>query len=674
MGNVLSPDTKVLATSLMKLGVDAKMTSDIGEAFSNNNTKLFESLVGKLFADNNINVETKLKIKDLLKVSVSGVLSDNKLQMFTGDTMTSVAAVGAMFLVILALIFREGVPLSVPLFLLFGLGIACFGYMHVTAVIAKMKAVEEKIDASCPTSTSIAEVKDTETNSEGQYICGLLKKAGCDQLVSAQVFNNAKAMHAIRVLNVVTEYSSNMIIALQSTLKSGKDSDTFGLHSTKREARHEMTKMQESINKMNAAVKQTIDLHSRAAFCGSGMLDAIADLIQSIEFEKRSTPFQRPECFLRAHQLTIKKDMEIRLKQQMHEFTTLAKKALNNLATGGIEEFKHQEVFDQCSSLVQVYSWTRDIEDEQLKAVKEAARIRDEFDTQLCEYSTQRGKTEVEIDMISEKRTQKQFTFDLQMHEINSKITQQKKLLQGLGQGTIKMVGSPPCSDKQAVLRWDLWQQGRWNDLMEMGSYRSGSFSITIDANLTREQREGTDIMTNYIAQADALKTTHNEAMELLLKENDAKQKSLEKHKKAQKLAQTNCENSKAQAEPYWAVFKAKHPVQFSEITMVYNIKDCFLKAAQWMFRADVRCGALKSMVDKVEQQARSDSFNIDVTLATAKMIHQLLSDKNTSSIAFLTGLGEFSTKQELMPFIKAGNASDMKNELKAFEPAIEVD
>lgn len=143
--------------------------------------------------------------------------------------------------------------------------------------------------------------------------------------------------------------------------------------------------------------------------------------------------------------------------------------------------------------------------------------------------------------------------------------------------------------------------------------------------------------------------------------------------------ARVDCDKAKKDAEPHWAAFKAAHPVEYSEIKMVYDVKDYVLKVAQWMFRGDHRLSALKNMYGKLEKQAKDEDFNLEVSLATAKLIRQLLSDPNTSTIAMLTGLGERDLKTELMPSLKQavkGKTSRIElanNELNKFQ-AIEVD
>jgi len=233
--------------------------------------------------------------------------------------------------------------------------------------------------------------------------------------------------------------------------------------------------------------------------------------------------------------------------------------------------------------------------------------------------------------------------------------------------------------DENCKKYWRLWQEGKWAKIIEMGSYsysRGGRtiFSITVDSNLTPAQKEGADIMAKYVAEADKLKKDHLEAMQKLDEELGGQNAELVRSKSAEAQAQKDSDNAKGEAEPYWAMFKAAHPVEYADITIIYHVKDCILKVAQWMFRANVPTATLKSLVNKLEQHAKlSEGFSVDFALTLAKTIQNLLADTNTSTLAFVTSISERELKRVLRPKTKLSlTAAQM--ELKQFEDAIEVD
>lgn len=680
MGNLLSPNTKLMVDSLAKIeGIDISLMNQIEKAFADNNLKLLEQLFDKIMSDNNIGVENKLKIKELVKVHLNDVLSNNVLHFFSGDSLTSLLAMGAMFLVILAMIFREGVPLTIILLLLLGLVCMFAGFRFITSFVENMRVVERKIDASCP--TSITEVADTYNESESDFVRKLVKDAGCGLLVSKNVFKTAQTLHSLRCMNVIAEVCAETVAGVQCSLNAvGKrDSDRYGLHGTKAQAKNEMEKMENSVRKVNFQVKEHITAHCNAAFQGTKMLGDIEALTGSIQFTKQNMMFKRPTCLLTPGEVTRKANMETDIRAEMLKVGRNGKDAIRDMERRGIEEFDHQEIFDQCTVLVKVFGWTAETEDAQLAALQEAQHIRDVEDQRLCDAVSKLGHAEADLNKISNEMLLRRHTFETKMHELNAKITQQKLLLQALGQGTITMSGSPPCKDRQAVLRWNMWNEGKWSELLELGTYRSGSFSITVDSKLTRRQKEGVQNLENFIDQADKTNEQFLADMVSLEKTEASAKAALEKNKSHEQASRKDCELAKKAAEPHWAVFKARHPIEYSEIQMVYAVKDYILKVAQWMFRGDLRLTALKSMYTKLENQARDeDFFDVNISMITAETIRRLLSDPNTSTISMLACLGEGNLKRQLMPSIKQaikgknGRMETVNKELREFK-AIEV-
>merc|ERR1712066_754174 len=164
--------------------------------------------------------------------------------------------------------------------------------------------------------------------------------------------------------------------------------------------------------------------------------------------------------------------------------------------------------------------------------------------------------------------------------------------LQGLGNGTITMIGRPPSGDAIAQKLYNNWMAGRWKELY---SYRSGSFSIVIDFNLTPKQRDGKENLDRIVDEIDGLKRAHQQEMHSYDAEFSFLQASTQIKLDKEQEARAAVERAKAKNEKTWADFSMSNPVEYSQIQLLYQINDCILKVAEWSFRLNLGLGDIKA-------------------------------------------------------------------------------
>jgi hypothetical protein len=670
-------NAKAYVDSFAKLDLDTNVVTQIGEALSNNDMKLFESLCDQLLSNNTVSVENKLKIKELMKVTLDGAMSGNTLQMFTGDTMASYTALLAMFMIVLALVFRDGVPLSLIFSMLLGLLAAFLGLNYASTFAETLKKMRNRVDGKL--ATSLVSVADRKTDKGSEIMQQLLTSADCGELVSRDVQQCAKNINAIRCMHVVTEVCKDVCDAISGSLAKGTANESFGLNATKGEALAEVAKMEASIDQVFEAVNQQCEVQTMSARQGGKMLEELEAVVSSVEFDQKHQLFKRPTFLLTASEKERKNELEESLKKDVKEFCKKAKtgiQAMSDVDAGG--DFDHMAIHRQCSSMVKMLCFSPELKQSQMEAVQNAIEVREKLDDELVKHTINRGKEEKHVESILKQMRNSQATFELQLQEINAKISQQKLMLQGLGQGTLHMYGTPPADDPNAMKAWNMWQDGKWNELIQNGSYSvtRGNrviFSITVDSDLTPKQKQGAKLMDDYIKEADTLKDKHLATMTAHEQELSTHKALLDRHKTAEEAARQRSEEAKAAAEPSWHVFAAKHPIEFNNIQMLYNVKECIVKVAQWMFHASIPMATLKIMLNKLENHAKLESgFSPDFVLTTGKVLQAFLTENNKSPLAFVASVGERELKQIIKPRKK--NLCGAKDELTQFNEAIEVD
>merc|ERR1712232_395850 len=189
---------------------------------------------------------------------------------------------------------------------------------------------------------------------------------------------------------------------------------------------------------------------------------------------------------------------------------------------------------------------------------------------------------------------------------------------------------------------------GRWDQLHSYSS--GGTFSITIDSNLTVKQTDARNLMTTFVEEADQLKT---EQLDVMLK-MEQKLKELEEtlpfKKEAEMVAQRNVDDAKTKHEASWYKFAMQHPVEYSEIKLFYDVNTSVGKVAQWMFADDPKFAQLKMWMKKLEGLSKLTDFHPEILLPVIKQIEAQLTDQNKSSIALLKNLGSADLRRQMRP------------------------
>ena len=248
-----------------------------------------------------------------------------------------------------------------------------------------------------------------------------------------------------------------------------------------------------------------------------------------------------------------------------------------------------------------------------------------------------------------------QATYELELMEHNKRITTQRDILKGLGQGTIRMKGSP--NDTISRELWNLWEQGRWGELMKRGSYKStegfSTFSLTVDSNLTPAQKQGIANLEQYIREADTLKEAHLKIMQELDSDHNQLRDTMFIYEKDRVKAEQQLTDADSENEPNWELFASKYPVQYSEIKMLHTINKHVSKVAEWMFQVNTTTGPLKALVSKLESLTSRSECDPGEALVLVKNIQDILKRPTACPLAFLTAIGGRDLRRQMRPLIR---------------------
>merc|ERR1712190_555036 len=240
------------------------------------------------------------------------------------------------------------------------------------------------------------------------------------------------------------------------------------------------------------------------------------------------------------------------------------------------------------------------------------------------------------------------------MGELESVMQTQKQTLQKLGSGTITMTGRPPSGDSIAQKLYSDWMAGRWKDLHP---YRSGSFSIVVDSNLTPKQQEGSKNLERIVDQIDELKKKHQEDVQRLDKELSELKSCTKIMKDREDAANQALERAKAKDEKTWADFSMSNPAEYSQIQLLYQINECVLKVAEWSFKLNPGLPDIKALAKEL---ARADDFHPEVLQVTVQALKARLDTPCDSIAAFLKNVGSAHLRQALKPRVgKLGLAKE---------------
>lgn len=260
------------------MNVDAAFAASMGDALARNDLKLFEQLADDVMSNN------RMEVGSVLRTHLDHMVHDNNLlqnvQLMTGDSASGVAAVAFLGTTVFALVFKDGVPLTLVLLVLVLMFGAVLLVQHVKAYIEQLEGVIGRL--SKPKTSVLA--RSPPARLEGSFHLKMLQTASekgfnMTEEVSLAVVNKLVSMQALSMIHSVVEVCGKVVASVQGQMDGG--ASLSGLATDKAAARHRVTeeikKMQEStdhVRKFICAAVQRVVKTSEHAETWSGEVKA----------------------------------------------------------------------------------------------------------------------------------------------------------------------------------------------------------------------------------------------------------------------------------------------------------------------------------------------------------------------------------------------------------------
>lgn len=633
-------DVSVFVNKLIELGVNFDLAASMGNALSDNNLRLFEQLV------HTVDVTNQVEVQSLVRNHMENMLNNNKLfesvSILTGDSATSLAAVGCMGTIVFAMIFKDGVPCSLIAFVLVLMFGAFMALRWVSSYADKLRNVVTRLKK--PQTAVLARIPHASL--DNGFCTAMLERGRATEEVSVAVVDKVVSMQAMSVMYGISQVCANVVNAVQGCLDDG--ASFSGLAKNKAAAQErvkvQVARMKESTNEIRKVTYSAVDSIVKTSEHAETWSDEVQAFDNSLTRQLAKLP-RRPDLFLTA----AESDRKTRILDGIERDA----KNLCALFNKGFDEIDCQldvdtnMVRENCDNMIRALAFSPDMVESQARAVQEAIENRSKVSAELASVAGERAAHEVKLRGFEAKQAIARTTFFTKLVELESSMMAQKETLKQLGSGTVTMTGRPPSSDPIAQELYNDWNAGRWKKLYP---YRSGtSFSIVIDSNLTPKQRQGKENLERIVDQIDALKVKHQEEMQSL----DAKLSNLKSCTKikldSEREAEEAVERVKAKNVGTWADFSMSNPVEYSQIQLLYQINDCILKVAEWSFRLDPGLADIKALSREL---ARADNFHPEQLQAIVWALKERLDTPRDSVVAFVKNVGTAALRRALKPSV----------------------
>lgn len=639
-----------LVEALTRVNVDATLAASMGDTLARNDLKLFEQLANDVMSNN------RTEVGSVLRTHLDHMVHDNKLfesvQLMTGDSASGVATVAFLGTVVFALIFKDGVPLTLVLLVLVLMFGAILLVQHVKSYIEQLEGMIGRL--SKPQTSVLACVR--RAHLQDSFHSKLLQMANTTEDVSLAVMNKLMSMQALSVMHCVVEVCGKVVSSFQGRMDGG--ASFSGLAEDKAAARRRVTeeinKMQESRDHVRQCIRAAVQSVVKTCEHAERWSNEVKAFESSLGRQVAKLP-RRPDCFL----TSVERDK----KATVCNFIQEDAKDLDASLTNGLKEIDCQCEVDvelvqaNCDTMIRALAFSPEMAAAQKLAVEEAVKNRALVSSALWSAVSGRTAQEVKIRDLECEMQIAAHTFNTKHVEAERSLLNLKDTLRKLGEGTVTMTGTPPRNDAIAQKLRTAWMAGRWKDLHP---YRSGSFSIVIDSNLTPRQQEGKANMDRIVDKIDELKTEHQANMERMDRELSTLRNTIHIKRDAEKQAEAALDKAKAKDEKTWSDFCMSNPAEFSEIRLLYEINDCILKVAHWSFKVDPGLAEVRALKKGLTRTDDPASLQVIV-----QGLRGQLEAPNESAVAFVKSIGGFHVRQALMP--KIGNLAEVKRLMDDF-------
>lgn len=425
----------------------------------------------------------------------------------------------------------------------------------------------------------------------------------------------------------------------------------------------QIDEMRKAINDIRLTVHERASAIIKTGERADSWFPRVKGLRRQLERIAMQMP-NRAECFFSENQRQKKEDLSNKAEMEVRKVAEIIKLDLEKCRSD--REVDVGKIAEGCDNMIAALGYHPEMEISMQNAVQEAIRDRKALAEEHCAATRERTKNDVEIENQTRQMSRLQSTFDMKMSDISARITCAQDHVHKNGQGVITMNGSPPESDPLAQELYNNWMSKRWDKLVP---YKSGWFSIVIDANLTKRQQDALKEMNTLVDQADELKRDHQEKIhkvETEKKQLMACRQALQDQEDEAKKECDESQRSRKSAQTFHE-FKLKFPVEYGQITLLSNVTVVVGQAALWLGRVNTGVEILESLLNDLESQV---SYSPEMLLHIVGEMVSVLDDSDTSAIGFFRKVGGVQLRKALFPAVQHGQNSlqEVQNKLNDFQ------
>lgn len=632
----LKAELEAKLEAMVDIDVETKLT--LQDILANNNLKAFEALVQGL----EVNLDTKLDLHSLFKQSFNNWKVFDSIQI-QGSSLTSVFTSGVFFVLLLAMIFRDGIPSSVLVAMtgaVVGIGILI---KFAKDWLVEYKAVERNLFSKGALHSTT--LQSTNNDVQAKQIQTLLAKGNCrQQNVSNEVMVAAKQIQASRAVYMVTDACGQVGAALIGKLDRGHDftgpKSKSGNTGSNDDIKIKAEQMQKNAISCMTSVSSKIDALTNTARFSTKWQSELAGLKRIVVKMKKKLPL-RPDMLLTERELEKKEKMMDQVFDAVKSVVDKFEKQ-EEKCKGGVD-FNWQEIKLHCLEVARVLAYSPTLETWENEAIETALKARRTASDQLADASSAYQKKKIELEKLLTEISSDEDIWILQRQTMDAKIATLKELKRICGTGMWVMKGTPPRNDPVAQELLQFWNSKQWHKLRV---YSSGSFSMDLDTNLTKAQRDAAVNYDKAIQDYDTQKESFQKKInDKHVRAQEIQRVVLPKLKRDIDDAVEAMEKLANNFDHSFQAFKLKNPTEYAQITLLHEVSDNIGKVSELMVSVDEPASRMSQLMDILKHD---DDLN--ALLETIEELNQIISNSEDSCVAFLKNIGEWDLKKLMKP------------------------
>ena len=557
-------DVNALAQALTDVDIDVEIANALAGALANNNIELFKDLALKVLSDNKFD----MKVKNALLDHCDGCFSGNTLFKFTG-TAVGPMQVASLSMICFALIFKEGVPVSLTLFIL---TIVAVGAMLLDVMkksvsefgtaMQYLRTVQQSRSAPKPLELSAREL-------ETKNILSIARMS--NQLVREDTKRMCEELSKIALMYVVATECYKLMAALKGAISSStKSLSKDGSMEINKKITEQLTVLQDKMVEIIDFQRRHSSALAKVAKLSQKWGNKFNSCRKSVTSRAKDLP-ARPDflCTTKERVNTVR--ISDSIKEMVEKITDEVNKELDELSQDFDVTYSDdaaKQLTEQCVKLIEVIAFMPQLQKNENVAIKNQLEQKAKYLSAYNEAISKRSQLESIISNLKSNIKANSETYDLRLAQLNSQFEEVKKQLDIQGQGQWTMKGTPPSNDPLAKELLGFWNTKQFSKLY---NYSSGSFSVQLDTDLTFEQRKAHDVMKRIIDQIDKVKQDFESSKAVRvwaaeLREKEALLPGAIAEVGAAKDQLEKCERER-EGSVSWTEFSAKYPIEFSQVS-----------------------------------------------------------------------------------------------------------